>query len=176
MGWAEQQNDKEPLTSTEIYEKGCSMLTGLVVVDGILKNKYPALADGAKTTDYQCPTWELSNCKRDRFDGTKSCSIMKQGLVVNIFNGKQSVFVLGGKHGHYPSSQSAIKIDNNKTIYGIEGEFSNSQAIINQMIKGSAVSTRYQDWPYKLNNDRNIDLSGFKDAYENLKKEYAKLK
>lgn len=116
--------------------------------------------------------WYIFKCKKDRFNGTKYCAMSKDNLMVSIYQGIPSVFV---GTGHFPRRQSAIKIDNNKTIYGNEGSFQNDQAIINQMIKGETAYIRYVEWPYDFNKDEEIPLDGFVDAYNELKRKYKEL-
>ena len=117
--------------------------------------------------------WENAGCKVDRFDGKKTCEVRNDRLYVVNLSGKTSVMIIGAD---YPNKQSAIKIDENATIYGVEGLFDNDQKIINQLLKGKTAYVRYVEWPYSYNKDIEIDLSGFKEAYQEMKKEYASLK
>lgn len=117
--------------------------------------------------------WENAGCKVDRFNGKKSCEVRKDILYVVNLSGKTSVMIIGAD---YPNKQSAIKIDENATIYGVEGLFDNDQKIINQLLKGKTAYVRYVEWPYSYNKNIEIDLSGFKEAYQEMKKEYAALK
>lgn len=117
--------------------------------------------------------WENAGCKVDQFNGKKSCEVRKDILYVVNLSGKTSVMIIGAD---YPNKQSAIKIDENATIYGVEGLFDNDQKIINQLLKGKTAYVRYVEWPYSYNKDIEIDLSGFKEAYQEMKKEYASLK
>lgn len=120
--------------------------------------------------------WQIIKCNKDKFNNIKNCILSKANLMVSIDDGKTSIFISGGDYGHYPNSQSAIKIDENNTIYGIEGSFSNNLKIINQMLKGDMVFTRYKDWPNDFNNDLEISLNGFTEAYDALRKKYSLLK
>lgn len=117
--------------------------------------------------------WYFSECKKDRFEGDKQCSMSKSGIVVLILNGKTFIMI-GGEH--FPRSHSAIRIDNNKTEYGIEGIFGNNNRILNQMLRGNVLDFRFVEWPRNYNVDNSIELKGFTDAYHNLKTKYQVLK
>lgn len=117
--------------------------------------------------------WENAGCKVDRFDGKKTCEVRNDRLYVVNLSGKNIVMIIGAD---FPNKQSAIKIDNNPTIYGTEGQFKNNQNIIKQLLKGNKVYLRYVQWPYLHNQDLEIDLFGFKQAYEEMMREYAKTK
>lgn len=116
--------------------------------------------------------WETV-CNVDRFNGQKMCETRRDRLYVVILNGRKHVWIIGAD---YPSKQSAIKIDTNKTIFGTEGKFLNNSIIINQLLNGNTANIRYVQWPYRYNVDDEIDLNGFRSAYEEMLKEYAKLK
>lgn len=123
--------------------------------------------------EYDPKKWSIGGCKKDKFNGVKSCEIRNDRLYVVILDGKKLVWIVGAD---YPNKQSAIKIDNNKTIFGTEGKFLNNSIIINQLLNGKTANIRYVKWPYLYNVDAEIDLKGFRSAYEEMLKEYAKLK
>lgn len=111
-------------------------------------------------------------CNKDRFNGSKICTLSKDPLLVMLKDGTYAVSV--GKH-HYPKSKSAIKIDNNATIYGYEGISESPKKVIEQLKKGKKVFTRYQEWPYRQNLDREIDLTGFPGKFEEMLELYRQL-
>lgn len=113
--------------------------------------------------------WNMGGCQKDRFSGVKSCEIRNRNLTVMKRKGKILVFVVGSD---YPGENAAIKIDNNKTFYGKEGVFSETNQIISQMSKGNIAYTRAIKWPYLLPRDNEVDLTGFKEAYSKMLKEY----
>ncbi|AZM38553.1 hypothetical protein EJP75_08345 [Acinetobacter baumannii] len=117
--------------------------------------------------------WSLGICQKDRFTNEKSCEIRKNELMVRISNGKTYVWILGAD---YPNKSAALKIDENKTFYGNEGNFKDSGAIIKQMKSGKVAYIRYSKWPYLLNNDKEIGLDGFADLYQILLSEYKTIK
>ncbi len=130
---------------------------------------------GASVHEYNSSLsdWNIT-CKRDRFDGTKMCLMLKRNedVSVMIMNGKYHVFV---GRDHYPQTQSAIKIDNNATFYGYEGLFKNSLTIIEQMKKGKVVYSRYKEWPYDYNKDSEMSLLGFTRKFNEMKARYGEL-
>lgn len=134
------------------------------------------LPETPKYSEEKMNPWRQIFCKKDVFNGSKECSMYKNDLLINIRNGKVGVSLFGGDYGHYPNSQSAIKVDNNKPHYGTEGSFANDQKIINQLMVGKVVNTRYKDWPYNINRDVQFDLDGFKEAYEKLRLDYRNIK
>ena len=113
--------------------------------------------------------WNIGGCQRDRFSGIKSCEIRNRNLTVMKRNGAILVFVLDSD---YPGKNAAIKIDNNKTFYGKEGVFNETDKIISQMSKGNIAYTRAIKWPYLLPRDNEVELTGFKEAYSRMLKEY----
>lgn len=117
--------------------------------------------------------WSI-NCSRDRFNGQKICSLYRpySDLMVNIIDGYYSVYVGGS---HFPRSQSAIKIDENKPVYGYEGTSQTPQKVIEQMKNGKVAYTRYKEWPYEYNRDGETDLTGFTEKFNEMLEEYKKL-
>jgi hypothetical protein len=113
-----------------------------------------------------------STCKKDRFDGSKMCFMSSRDLMVGILNGAYTVYVGGD---HYPNTSSAIKIDNNETIYGYEGHSRTPAKVIEQMKKGKVAYTRYKKWPYEYNRDSEVDLAGFTIKFNELSKRYRNL-
>ena len=117
--------------------------------------------------------WNV-NCTKDKFNGKKICSLSKyhSDLMVNIINGKYSVYI---GRDHFPRSQSALKIDDNKAIYGDEGLSQTPQKAIEQMKKGRVAYTRYKEWPYEHNQDGETDLTGFAEKFSEMLERYKKL-
>lgn len=114
------------------------------------------------------------HCSVDKFNGGKFCSLSKSNseVMVSIYNNRLSVYV--GKN-HYPDSLSAIKIDSNQSNYGKEGQIQNPKKVIDQMMSGKTVFTRYQQWPYRYNQDSQVDLNGFAKEYAEMLREYQQL-
>lgn len=111
-------------------------------------------------------------CNKDRFNGSKICTISKDTVLVTLKDGSYAVSV--GKL-HFPRSKSAIKIDNNATIYGYEGISQSPNKVIEQLKKGKKVFIRYQEWPYEHNRDSEIDLTGFPEKFEEMLELYRRL-
>ncbi|WP_269914699.1 hypothetical protein [Acinetobacter sp. HY1485] len=115
--------------------------------------------------------WKIA-CKRDRFDDTKICKMISKELQVSLIQGQLGVLV-GRRHAS--NSKSAIKIDNNKTLYGAEGVFSDATQIIYQMKKGRTVYTRFYELNKENNKDDEISLDGFTERFEKMKSIYDQL-
>lgn len=115
--------------------------------------------------------WNLS-CKKDRFNGMKSCFMNYEDVMVGIINGNYSVYI---GHKHYPNTTSAIKVDGNDAIYGYEGHSKLPVKVIEQMKRGKIAYTRYKEWPYEYNRDREIDLTGFTFKFNEMVQRYRNL-
>lgn len=117
--------------------------------------------------------WHFWECEKDHFNNDKKCSMSKKNLIVLILNGK--TFIQIGAN-HFPHESSAIKIDNNRTIYGKEGIFRNNNQILNEMLSGKKAAIRFVEWPKSYNIDDEIDLIGFSEAYQKLKMDYRNIR
>lgn len=115
-----------------------------------------------------------ANCSKDKFSGKKACSLSKahSNVMVSIIDGAYSVYI---GRDHFPRSQSAIKIDENKPVYGYEGTSQTPQKVIEQMKNGKVAYTRYKEWPYEYNRDGETDLTGFTEKFNEMLEEYKKL-
>ncbi|WP_336957534.1 hypothetical protein [Acinetobacter johnsonii] len=113
-------------------------------------------------------------CSKDKFNGSKSCTLSKMhsDVMVFIIDGRYSVHV--GRN-HFPRSQSIIKIDDHTPIYGYEGSSNTPQKAIEQMKRGKVAYTRYKEWPYTYDRDSEVDLTGFSEKYEQMLEEYKQL-
>lgn len=111
-------------------------------------------------------------CERDKFNNSRICTLSKDDVMVMVRDGKYSVLVGGN---HFPRSKSAIKIDNNATIYGDEGISQTPKKVIEQLKQGKKVFTRYQEWPYQFNRDGETDLTGFSEEFEKMLEQYNQL-
>ena len=107
------------------------------------------------------------DCSKDRFNSTKKCSLSKYSSDLRIMNinGRYSVYV--GRN-HYPRSQSALKVDNNSTMYGYEGIIRSPEKAIEQLKNGKVAYTRYSEWPYESKLDGEVDLNGFSEKFEEM--------
>ena len=127
----------------------------------------------ATTTIRPSMEWQVS-CQVDHFTAVKSCNMSRyqQDLSVSIVNGKTRLTV--GKN-HIPESLSAIKIDERATHYGKDGVFTAPNQIIEQMKNGKTAYTRYQEWPYRHYQDKQLDLSNFAHIYQHMIDQYQQL-
>jgi len=115
-----------------------------------------------------------SSCKRDRFDNVRECTLYRLGgqIVVGLSNGRYSVLIGAN---HFPNSKSALKIDGNATLYGLDGILNNPNKAIEQLKIGRVAYTRFQEWPKQSNKDNEESLEGFMDAFNQMLIEYKKL-
>lgn len=113
--------------------------------------------------------WLITGCEVDKFNGSKTCSMSKDDLIVYIHNGK-TFFLVGTNH--FPRKPTVLKVDQNKPIYGKEGSFQNNGQILEQFKSGRVVNTRYIKWPYEMNRDNETSLNGFSEAYRELQRQY----
>ena len=160
------------ITASEIYvykdSSGATILSGRDRNGGDLQLEKVVKYDNSEFTKWK------NNCSKDRFNNTKTCSLTKSysDVMVTIISDRYGVYI-GRKH--YPRTQTAIKIDNNAPIYGYEGISNTPQKIIEQMKNGKTAYTRYKEWPYEYNRDGEVDLTGFKEAFDQMLEEYKKL-
>lgn len=111
-------------------------------------------------------------CSKDAFTGSKKCSMNYQDVQVSLIDGKYGVYI--GRN-HFPRTQSAIRVDGNVPIYGYEGISKSPKIVIEQMKKGKTAYTRYQEWPYKYNQDGEADLTGFAESFNKMLEQYKAL-
>lgn len=160
------------IAASELYvhkdKSGATILSGKDRSGGDLQLEKVVKYDNSEFTKWK------NSCSKDRFNNTKSCSLTNSysDVMVTIISGRYGVYV-GRKH--YPRTQSAIKIDENAPIYGYEGISNTPQKIIEQMKNGKTAYTRYKEWPYEYNKDGEVDLTGFKEAFNQMLEEYKKL-
>jgi hypothetical protein len=115
-----------------------------------------------------------SSCKKDKFNNAKQCTLYRLHgqITVSIINGNYLVRV---GSNHFPSSDSALKIDGNPTLYGKEGSINNPRKAIEQLKFGSIAHTRFKEWPYQSNKDDKEPLDNFREAFDQMMLEYKKL-
>lgn len=107
-------------------------------------------------------------CKKDAINDKKSCHLQREDLWVWLSQGGRVDVFIGGEH--YPGTSATIRVDSKpaiKTPSNNEGFFTTAQSkqIVQQLISGNTVVTRYIDWPYRAEKDESFDLSGFDEAY-----------
>ena len=115
-----------------------------------------------------------SSCKKDKFNNAKQCTLyrLRGQITVSVINGNYLVKV---GSNHFPSSNSALKVDSNETLYGTEGSIKNPRKAIEQMKSGKIAYTRFKEWPYQSNKDDEEPLDNFKDAFDQMMIEYKTL-
>jgi|GEM_PF-1656676 len=122
--------------------------------------------------DRHSTNWSTS-CEKDLMEDTHWCQLHKEDLWVGIWKDKTPFVNIGSNH--FPGSMMSIRIDKNKPISATEDRgFRKSEIdiIIEQLVKGDMVATRYKEWPYHGNIDKSFGLFGFSQAWEILHKIY----
>ena len=116
--------------------------------------------------------WDFS-CHIDRIDDTHWCRVSKGTLRVGIWkNGTQFLSV---GLDRYPNSNIAVRVDKNEPFIAPPARFyikEFTEPIIEQMINGQSIITRYQEWPYQANKDEQLPLFGFNESWDLLNRLY----
>lgn len=137
------------------YEYGSGVFSG--ADDGKLANKIGTDND-----------WNVS-CKKEIIHDVSTCVIYKEDLWIALSGGGSPEISVG--NNQYPGSSAFIRIDSAPAIQspgGNEGAFSPAQSknILSKLMSGKSVSTRYANWPYNANQDKQFNLNGFNEAYQ----------
>ena len=106
-------------------------------------------------------------CGKDAMEDFAYCDMTREDLAVSLYDDGR-VFVIIGVN-NYPGSKIAIRIDKGKPISGEAGFVGNeARKIIEKLKAGKTVTTRYQEWPYRVNIDKTMNLYGLREALEFL--------
>ena len=112
-------------------------------------------------------------CKRDEFDDTHWCQVSREGLSVTIWKDGSVLVNVGAKH--YPGTNVSVRIDDSPPYSATEKVGFNtgtSNQILDELLSGDSVMTRYQKWPYKRYIDQRVPLFGFTEAWALLNRIY----
>ena len=110
--------------------------------------------------------WSIG-CRKDAISDEKSCNLINGDLWIWIYaDGTRRVSVGGDR---FPGTSSHLRIDSGTaraTPPASEGLFGarDSAAIIAEMHRGKRALTRYYRWPNHRQIDKDVELSGFKEA------------
>lgn len=121
-------------------------------------------------TDPPNSNWNII-CKADGMDDTAWCSILKDDLTVTVWKDGSPVISIG--NNHFPGTNYSLRIDGQEVFEtrGNQGFLKDKNAkIIEQLLHGDTVLTRYVEWPYEAHIDKKTDLFGLSVAYELSKK------
>ncbi|HEV7700318.1 MAG TPA: hypothetical protein VGO43_08835 [Pyrinomonadaceae bacterium] len=120
--------------------------------------------------------WSVK-CEKDAIDDSKSCYLMRGGLILTLTANGETRIGVGGRA--YPSSEVAIRVDSDPAFIAPEkAGFAGMKAnqIIEAIKKGVNVTTRYQEWPSGGNKDAKFSTYGFAEAFEYLRWVIVKIK
>lgn len=91
--------------------------------------------------------------------------------------GKQQGNAIVVNESIFPNSEIAIRVDKKQPFYfrSNKGIVPNQQvnSLLTQLLNGKTAVVQYHDWPYNSQINREIDLDGLKDAYENMRSSVA---
>lgn len=105
------------------------------------------------------------NCESNAITDQRVCTIRREGIFV-YWSDEYRVMTTGDI---YPLSTMSFRVDSNQAFSATEDRGlsnSNSRRLINQMIDGAEVTTRYKQWPYGTNVDTTFPTTGFSEAIE----------
>lgn len=108
-------------------------------------------------------------CKKDPMNDARSCYVQRKDLWVWLYaSGRLDIFIGGNQ---YPGTSATIRIDSNPAIKSPsdrEGMFTAAQGkqILQQLLAGNKVATRYVNWPYESAIDDSFELRGFDEAFK----------
>jgi|SRR5690554_349955 len=105
------------------------------------------------------------NCSTDAINDARSCTIRRDGFFLYWQNG-YGIMTTGTA---YPGSNMHFRVDSNAALSapestGLTGAAANR--LVQQMLVGDTLTTRYSDWPYNTRNDVTIPTRGFAQALE----------
>lgn len=165
------EKEMELLTRIEINKVEEGLLNGvhyrIYYTDG--SGTFSGELDGSLATTFGTGSHWSTSCKKDPMDDTKSCYIQRKDLWVWVYpSGRLKIFIGGDQ---YPGTSASVRIDSSPAIRSStnsEGVFTAAQSrqILQQLVLGSRVATRYVDWPNKSVVDDSFDLHGFDEAYQ----------
>ena len=111
----------------------------------------------------------MLRCQVDEFADTHWCSASKGDLAVGLSKDKRAFVSVG--YEHYPGSKVSVRVDKNDPLQASAKESysqTRTNILINQMLAGESIMTRYQKWPRESNVDARVSLYGFKEVWELL--------
>ncbi|MET1080325.1 MAG: hypothetical protein ABWY06_20115 [Pseudomonas sp.] len=118
--------------------------------------------------DLHLTNWSIK-CVKDGMDDTHWCSLRKHNISIGIWKNGSHFISVG--NDHFPSSDITLRIDKNQPVTAVaESGFTEKQAdlLISQMKVGESALSRYQEWPYRANKDKKVELYGFSEAWKIL--------
>lgn len=108
----------------------------------------------------------IVNCETDSMTDARQCNITKGDFFLFWQGGDYVVSLLGDQ---YPQSDVVFRVDSNAPISGSEETGvggSNAKKLINQMVNGQTLKTRYTSWPHETYKDSSMSTAGFQEALD----------
>lgn len=128
----------------------------------LVKNRLPL-------TDDPSFNWLLS-CYQDNMTDKRSCSARKQDLTVTYYDNGANKVSLGTNN--FSGSRIYARIEDGDIISGLGyGYFASndSKNIINALLAGKTIRTRWQDWPYQSKTEGKVSGYGFRQVSDYMK-------
>jgi hypothetical protein len=122
--------------------------------------------------------WKEVKCKDDPIQDLRMCYVRGDTVYVmgagNQHSWTEAVRV---GHDHYPGSDLVFRVDQNPVISWPERDVvGRSAELIEQMVRGRRVLSRFTIWPSGTTEDGTDDLTGFADKLQEMRRrlhEYA---
>lgn len=113
--------------------------------------------------------WKLS-CYLDNMTDKRSCSARKYDLTVTYYDNGASKVSLG--NNNFSGSRIYARIDSGDVMQGLGyGYFASndSKEIINALLAGQVIRTRWQEWPYQTRVEGKVSGFGFTEVSAYMK-------
>ncbi|AFJ48038.1 hypothetical protein EBL_c29680 [Shimwellia blattae DSM 4481 = NBRC 105725] len=122
-----------------------------------------------QTADTTEGNWLLS-CYQDNMTDKRSCSASKYDLTVTYYDNGASKVALG--NNSFSGSRIYARIDGGEVMQGLGyGYFASndSKTIINALLEGKTIRTRWQEWPYQSRVEGRVSGFGFAQVSRYMK-------
>lgn len=138
-------------------------------VQGVKSNALDILKDSYDSN------WS-TRCKVDSMDDSRWCAMSKGPLTIGIW--QEHVYFITVGSDHFPGSKVLIRTGQSQPISKLaKDSFTNAQvtSIIQELKIAKTVKTRYREWPYDVDKDKEIDLFGFNEGLQIITTMYNKI-
>ena len=125
---------------------------------------------------YHSDTWHVA-FKKDPIDDTIGAVMSIKDLIIYVLENQEILVGIGTNHN--PGSEIVIRFGNELPIKGGTDGILNadqSKEIIEKLKTAKQITTRYQNWPYKVNVDKTWELYGFTETLQYINWAISKIK
>lgn len=132
----------------------------------------PGSAGAISTKDNE-DYWQLV-CQVDAMDDGRSCSIRYYfssyelgDFWTSVGQGNRIDLIVAGGSSAYPKSKKILRVDSNKAHQTDESvPFAGTKELLSEIRAGSILRTRWRDWPYNYEQDKEQPLKGYGEALD----------